>query len=217
LLKKIFILIIFQFRLLSAQDFDPTNPDYNLLKQLVIEKINQKRVRKTQNTLIINEALQITADNYVQKLKARRFEKNSENRIWINKRIKKNCKTNGYKNAYLNFHITSISCVKNVSKKFYYDKEDSETTTHLFIGKKPTRKEKKDENFKSIPVKLYTYSEIADVIAKQFINDEGTFKILNNGYDKYGFSMSVEYKTLYRNKLPKLKMIIIMGGNRITW
>ncbi|MBA2613819.1 MAG: hypothetical protein H0U95_17790 [Bacteroidetes bacterium] len=101
--------------------------------------------------------------------------------------------------------------------KFYYDKEDTETTTHLFLGEKPSKKEKAEDNFKAYPVKLYSYQELAEAIARQFISDEGTFKILNNGFDKFGFSLAVENRTLFKNRLPKIKAIIIVGGNRITW
>ncbi|MBL7937272.1 MAG: hypothetical protein JNM51_15795 [Bacteroidia bacterium] len=201
----------------SAQDFDPVHPDYNLLKQLVLEKINNKRARKVKSVLKNNEALQLTSDNYTQTLRATKFESNTNNKIRINKKIKKACKYNGYRNAYVDYHITSINCVNFKGNKFYLDKQDTETNTHLFIGNRPTKKEKADEKFKANPVKLYTYQELADLIAKEFISDEGTFKILNNGFDKFGFSLAVEQRTLFRSKIPKIKAIIIVGGNRITW
>ncbi|MES2513565.1 MAG: hypothetical protein V4580_05445 [Bacteroidota bacterium] len=164
-----------------------------------------------------NVPLQLTSDNYTQTLRAAKFESTSENKLRIGKKIKKACKSNGYRNAFIDYHITSVNCVNFKGSKFYYDREDTETQTHLFIGTKPTKKEKADEKFKSIPLKLYTYNELADLIAKQFISDEGSFKILNNGFDKFGFSIAVEQRTLFRHKLPKVKVIVIVGGNRITW
>lgn len=202
---------------LFSQDFDPVHPDYDLLKELVLEKINNKRARKIKTVLKNNASLQLTSDNYTQTLRATKFESNSNNKVRLNKKIKKACKYNGYRNAYVDYHITSINCVNYKGSKFYLDKEDTETSTHLFIGDRPTKKEKADEKFKSNPIKLFTYQELADLIAKQFISDEGTFKILNNGFDKFGFSLAVEQRTLFRNKLPKIKAIIIVGGNRITW
>lgn len=201
----------------EAQDFDPVHPDYALLKQLVLEKIDAKRARKSQKQLINNPALQTTADNYTAFYKASKFERNAENKLRIEKKIKKVCKANGYKNAFINYHITSIPCMNFHGKKFYLDKEDTETSTHLFIGERPTKKEKAKDDFKEKPVKPYTYQELADLIAKEFMNDEGTFKILNNGYDKFGFSIAVEQRTLFRTKIPRIKAIIIVGGNRITW
>ena len=193
------------------------NPDYELLKQLVLEKLNQKRARKSMNQLVNNAPLQTTSDNYPNTLRASRLEKTAENKTRIDKKFKKTCRRNGYKNGFIDYHIASVKCINYRSKKFYLDKEDTETSTHLFVGKKPSKKEKADEKFKAIPVKLYTYQELADILAKQFISDEGTFKILNNGYDKFGFSMAVEKRSLFRHKLPVIKAIIIVGGNRITW
>ena len=201
----------------SAQDFDPTKPDYDLLKQLVIEKLNQKRNRKQKSNLIVNQALQVTSDNYTRKLRASKLEKRTDNEIRISRKLKKNCKLNGYKNAFVDYHITSIPCVNSKGFKFYYDREDTETNTHLYMGSRPSKKEKAEETYKATPMKLYNYQELADLIAKQFTKDDGTFKILNNGFDKFGFSIAVEQSTLYRNRLPKIKIIIILGGNRITW
>lgn len=217
-MKYIFItLICFGIFKAQAQDFDPVHPDYALLKQLVLEKIGSKRARKSQKELINNPALQTTADAYTASYKANKFERTTENKLRIGKKIKKLCKANGYKNAFINYHITSIPCMNFRGKKFYLDKEDTETPTHLFVGDRPTKKEKAEADFKAKPVKPYTYQELADLIAKEFMNDEGTFKILNNGYDKFGFSIAVEQRTLFRTKIPRIKAIIIVGGNRITW
>lgn len=197
--------------------FDPTAPDYELLKELVLEKLNQKRTRRAYKILENNNALQITADNYTKVLRARKLEKNSENKTRINKKFKKNCRTNGYTNAFVDYHIASIPCIHLSGTKFYYDKEDTDTPIHLFLGEKPSKKEKSEDNFKAYPVKLYSYQELAEAIVRQFVGDEGTFKILNNGFDKFGFSLAVEQQTLFRNRLPKIKAIIIVGGKRITW
>ncbi|MES2396350.1 MAG: hypothetical protein V4549_10125, partial [Bacteroidota bacterium] len=176
-----------------------------------------KRSRKSMSNLVNNASLQLTSDNYTTVLRANKFEKNAENKTRINKKFRKTCRFNGYKNGFIDYHIASVKCVNYRGSKFYLDKDDTETSTHLFVGKKPSKKEKEEKDFKAIPLKPYSYNELADILAKQFISDEGTFKILNNGYDKFGFSIAVEKRTLFRNKIPVIKAIIIVGGNRITW
>lgn len=167
--------------------------------------------------LVSNSPLQVTADNYTAVLRASKFEKNTENKIRINKKFKKNCKRNGYKNGFIDYHIASVKCMNYRNSEFYFDKDDTETPTHLFVGKKPSKKEREEKDYKATPMKPYTYNELSEVLAKQFISDEASFKILNNGYDKFGFSIAVEKRTLFRNKVPVIKAIIIIGGNRITW
>ena len=213
----IIILICIFSASLSAQDFDPIKPDYDLLKQMIIDKFNQKRERKSHKQLKNNEALQLTADNYVKIFSENRLQKNTKNKLRISKRVKKNCKLNGYKNTFVDYHIASINCMNYAGSNFYFDKEDTETSTHLFIGNKPTKKEKEDAKVTPNQVKTYTYSQLADLIIRQFVTDEGSFKVLNNGFDKYGFSLAVEQRTILRNKIPKIKVIMILGGNRITW
>ena len=75
--------------LISAQDFDPTNPDYELLKNIVIEKINAKRHKKSKVELLSNTSLQLTSDFYIQMLRANKFENSSVNKLRLNKKIKK--------------------------------------------------------------------------------------------------------------------------------
>ena len=214
---SIIILIYIFSSSLSAQDFDPIKPDYDLLKQMIIDKFNQKRERKSHKQLKNNEALQLTADNYVKVFSENRLQKNTKNKLRISKKVKKNCKLNGYKNTFVDYHIAAINCMNFAGSNFYFDKEDTETSTHLFIGNKPTKKEKEDAKFTPNQVKLYTYNQLADLIIRQFVTDEGSFKVLNNGFDKYGFSLAVEQRTIFRNKIPKIKIIMILGGNRITW
>ncbi len=212
------IILIFIFSTsLHAQDFDPIKPDYDLLKQIIVGKFNQKRERKERKQLQNNEALQLTADSYVNVFSENRLEKNTKNKLRIGKKIKKNCKLNGYKNAFIDYHIASINCIDFSGTNFYFDKEDTETSTHLFIGKKPSKKEKEDSKYTPVKIKLYTYNQLADLIIRQFITDEGSFKILNNGFDKFGFSLAVEHHSILKKKMPKIKVIVILGGNRITW
>lgn len=216
-MKLKIILILFICKSINAQNFDPVNPDYDLLKSLVIEKVNKKRVKKNKSVIIINEGLQVTAESYVAMYSSSKLQKSSYNNLRVGKKIKLYCKANGYDNAFMNYDIASVNCMNFGNSKFYYDKEDEDSSTHLFQGNKPTKKERLDPSFKKNEVKLYSYNELAELLVKQFINDEGNFKILNNGYDKYGFALSVERRTLYKNKIPKIKLILIMGGNRITW
>lgn len=217
-MKKV-ILIFFSFLLFAVrgQTFDPTNPDEDLLKKLVLSKINAKRVKRKGKELVLNEALQQTADQYVATFRYQRFENSAENKRRFKKNIRKQARINGYKNAFVDFHIVSQNAMNYYGKQFYYDKDDTETSTHLFMGKKPSKKEKEEPGYKAVPVKTLTYDDLASIIARNFVRDDGYFSSLNNGFDKYGFALAVDGKTIHRNKIPKVKVILIVGGNRINW
>ena len=69
------------------------------------------------------------------------------------------------------------------------------------------KKEKAADKFKGNPLKIYTCRKLADLTANQFISDEETFKILNNGFDKFGFSLAVEKKLCSKISFQKLKLL----------
>lgn len=201
----------------EAQQFDPVSPDEALLKQLVIQKINAKRAKRKMKPITSDLALQQTSEEYIARYRYKKFESSGENEQFIRKKIRKKCVRNGYKSGFLDFQITTQNAMNYYGKRFYYDKNDTESTTHLFLGNRPSKKDKEDLGFKPEYMKVYTYEELANFILRHFIKDDGYFTNLNNGFDKYGFSLTVDKKTVFRNRIPKIKAILILGGNRITW
>lgn len=203
--------------LLRAQDFDPAHPDYELLRSKVLDKLNERRTLRHRQGMSGHAVLQLTADQYTARLRATRLENTSDNRQRVHKKIRKNARLNGYKNAFIDFHIASLTAINYGGSRFYYDRLDEDTQIHLFEGKRPSKKEKEAPSYKAVPLRLYTYDQLAGLIVSRFSTDDGTFKSLNNGYDKIGISMAVEKNTLFRNKKPVLKIIVVLGGSRISW
>lgn len=203
---------------LYAGVFDPLRPDYDQLNKLVIQYLNQKRAQKGKATLVANASLQKAAVSYTDKFVLRKFENSDENRMRISKKVKKACLANGFHSKLIDFSINTASAVNFYGRAYYLDREDSTSDLHLYVGnKKPSRKEKEQDNFKSIPIKQFTYEELAEVIAKKFMHDKGHFKTLNNAYDQIGISCVVEPRSLGGHKLPQIKAIIVVGGKLINW
>lgn len=197
--------------------FDPVNPDEGLLRELIMQKINAKREKRKLKPLTLHNALQQTAEQYIAQFRYTRFENNQENKKRLRKHIKKNCQAAGYKNAYLDFQIRAQHAMNYYGTHYYYDKEDTETSTHLFLVRRPGKTEKSKPGYKPVYMKTYTYDELATLIVRVFVRDDGFFSSLNNGYDKYGFALTVDKRTLYRNRIPQVKVLLILGGNRINW
>lgn len=217
-MKTLFVIFFLVLSSIAeAQQFDPVSADETLLKELIIEKINAKRAKRKMKPITSDLALQQTSEEYIARYRYKKFESNSYNKQFIQKKIRKKCVINGYKNGFLDFQITTQNAMNYYGTSFYYDENDTESTTHLFLGNKPSKSEKEDPGFNPVYMKMYTYDELANFILRHFIKDDGYFTNLNNGYDKYGFSLTVDKKTVFRNRIPKIKAILILGGNRITW
>lgn len=201
-----------------ATEFDPLKPDYTLLNQLILEKINQKRAIKNKPSYILNEHLQKSADFYTQKYVLKKFENTSENKLFINKKVRKICRDNGYNPRLIDFSLNKFRAIKFFGKNYYYDKDDDKSPLHLYLGsEKPTKKEKKKDDFESKPLKLYNYEELAEIVAEKIMHDSGRNKALNGAYNQVGLSCVIEPKSIGRKKLPELKTMMIIGGKIITW
>ena len=123
----------------------------------------------------------------------------------------------GYTNNLLNVVTSVHNAVDYRGGKFYHDKEDNETITHLFYGNKPTKKEIEEKGLKTYPIKDYSYEELAMVLANKFLLDKRAMKCLNSGYDFVGCSCSIEARTVNRKRIPIIKAIFILGGKRINF
>ena len=202
----------------SAQIFDPLQVNCAYLDELVIDALNHKRAKKSKPPLVVNEALQKTANYYTSVYVLRKFENTGENKVRFRKNFKKLCIQNGFRTRLIDFSINSCNAINYFGSEFYVDKEDETSNLHLFYGsKKPSKKEKSDEKFKSVPLKQYTYQQLAEIIANSLMHDEGYFKSLNKAYDQIGLSCVVDPKSLVGKKIPKTKIILIVGGRLINW
>ena len=201
--------------LVHAQDFDPLKPDYNRLNSLVIKLLNEKRAKKGKLPLVVNPSLQKTALYYTNVFVLRKFENNDINKTRFRKNFKKICRANGFYSRLIDFSINKLSALNYYGTNYYFSREDSTSDLHLYYGKTPGRKEKEAENFKPTPLPTYSYEKLAQSIANKFIQDEGSFKSLNNAYDQLGLSCVIEPMSLGGRRLPKIKVILIVGGKLI--
>jgi hypothetical protein len=201
----------------QTQTFDVNQPNYELLNSLIINYINDKRSEKQKQNLQENEALQKTAFYFTHQLRLKRIERMMDERRVLKRKVYLQSWKNGFQSSLVEVSITFNKAVNYEGGSFYFDGKDTETTAHLFYGKRPSKKEKADNDFKLKPIKDYTYSELAELIAENFLRDNRSIKVLNKGYSLIGCSTSLEKNTVNRNRLPLIKAVFILGGKRITW
>ncbi len=197
--------------------FNVFTPDVEQLNALVLQKINEKRLKRNALPLEVSKPLQQTAVYFTHNYKGSNFiSLRSDRKKYLRKADLVSYKY-GYTNTLLNVIISTSNGVDYKGGSFYYDKTDTETNSHLFYGKRPTKKEREAPNFKLYPVADLTYETLADRIADIFLRDRRSLKCLNAGYSLVGCSCKIEEKTLKRNKLPVIKAVFVLGGKRIDF
>ena len=201
----------------GGDGFNVNSPDYDRLNSLVLEKINLKRESKSETPLEFSASLQKTALYFTRDLRLRKFEQLRNERKVLMQKVRLLSWKNGYTNTMLNVVITQQNAVNFGGGKFYHDRDDTETNSRLFYGDAPSKAEKKKPDFTSRPIKDFSYDELAEIIAKQFLLDKRIFKCLNSGYSLVGCSCYLEKKTVNRKRIPILKAIFILGGKRLNF
>jgi hypothetical protein len=93
-------------------------------------------------------------------------------------------------------------------KEFFFDEEDTDTDLHLFYG---PRSKSKRRNADTSPIPYHTYEEFAK---KFFDNMESERKkeLFNKAYKWGAVKLQWNYKSLYKNKIPKIKAVFILSG-----
>ena len=211
------IILSWSFRIEEGDMFNVSQPDYNGLNSRIIEKINERRLKKKESLLELNNSLQLTALYLTRDLRLSKFEKLMDERRILKRKTYVQSWKYGFQNTILDVTITLNKAINFKGGSFYYDKTDTETSNHLFYGEKPTKREKEEEGFKTRPIKDYSIDQLAEIIANSFLLDSRTSKCLNSGYSLLGCSCYMEKNTVHRNKIPMIKAVFVLGGKRITF
>ena len=110
-----------------------------------------------------------------------------------------------------------IKLVNNHGKRFYCDKKVGISELNLYAGKKPTglTKEEREELPDPTPLNYFTEQEIADQLWKQLRRYRIISDLKRGRYACVGLSVEIDERTLYRNKIPTARVIIIFGARRL--
>lgn len=106
-----------------------------------------------------------------------------------------------------------IPLMETPNRGFYFDRHGDEGALNLYQGKRPTSKEDKEKE--KIPVRCYTEKELVDRLLKN-LNRGGFYRGIRNGiYTFVGVSIQIDEKSLYKNKIPTARVVIMFGAKRL--
>jgi len=110
-----------------------------------------------------------------------------------------------------------ISLIDNYGKKFYYDKDGTIVQHNLYSGKKPIKNDDYNDEDYIEPKPLSYFSE--KVLVEKFLKEvkrKGMKLDLKRGlYSFVGLSVVIDENTLYRNRIPTIRIVVIFGARRL--
>ncbi len=189
-----------------SETVDPFNIDEHQLEQAIEYCWNKKRASRNKQELIekekFNEVVQYY-DSLFQK-------KNWSNILYLKTKITKTyfevSHAKDFSAGWLNLSSVVVNAMNYKGDYYFYNKEDQETTHHLFKGRS---KDLKDSTKVLQPVASYTYYTLAKSICRDLIRNSGEGLKAEVKY----FGCRVRALRSNKRKIPKLKVLFFVASD----
>lgn len=183
--------------------------DTALLNDLVMQKINKKRVKKGLSAFVLDEHLSDLCLQYNSEFEGRNYKNTSSIERKIEKTLYTKAKKKGFKGGLILPIVADAHAMDfNDQNDFFSDKLQTTSEFKLFEGKKPA---KSNKNYDYIEIKSLSYSVFADKILNE-LTSENKKQLYSKAFKWAGLHLQWHYKSLFKRKLPRVKMICIVGG-----
>lgn len=109
-----------------------------------------------------------------------------------------------------------IPLVKKTTRDFHYNKKGVEGGFNLYKGKYKPKATKEDPEPTEVPLEAYMYDELLQLIKTQFIRKKVNRYLSEKNIAAFGYYIQLDESTVQKNKIPKLKVLIILGEKRFS-
>lgn len=183
--------------------------DANLLNKTIFHLINEKRSKKGVDTLEYTEALNRVCKNYQEDYEFKNFRNSSSIERKIGRKVHEKTKKMGFEGGLiLPVAAQSEALDYDGKKDFFLDRRNDESEFHLFYGKKPRKSEVDPVR---TPIAAHTYYVFAQQILDE-MDSENRKQLYKKHYKWGGIHTQWYYKSLNKRRMPKIKMIFLLGG-----
>ncbi|MNJ85597.1 hypothetical protein D3C87_30720 [compost metagenome] len=101
--------------------------------------------------------------------------------------------------------------------KFYYNKKGAEGGYNLYDGKNKPKKTKKNPEPEEIALEEYSYEEIQKHISNQLSRKRVYRYFSEKNIAAFGYYIQLDQSTFQKNKVPTLKVLLILGEKRFSY
>ncbi len=195
----------------NGEEINVLQNDFSELEKNVLYAFykNSRKVKISQSQILDQLArlgiLYWNEDKFNERKKKRRLQK------YVNRSLRH--LNTGF--GLIEMYSFSVDLVETKNKRYFYDKRGSAGGLNLYQGSK--KDVKKPEDYDYIPLKEKTY----EAIQKEIENRIRKLKISKNlsagAFSYVGIEIKVDPKTLYKNKIPKARVVVFFGARRLQY
>ncbi|WP_343603789.1 hypothetical protein [Fluviicola sp.] len=100
---------------------------------------------------------------------------------------------------------------------FHYNKNGPEGGFNLYEGKTKPKKTKEDPEPEEVPLDFYTYEQIQQRIHRELSRRKAYRYFNEKQVAAFGYCIQLDKSTLHTSKIPKLKVLLILGEKRFSY
>lgn len=183
--------------------------NHTLLNKTIFFLVNKKRKKKGLEPLKYTSSLNQVAIKYQDDLEFKRFKNVGSVERKISKTVFKRTKKAGFDGGLVVPIVAECEVMDYDGKAdFFVNKNAKDSEFKLFYGKKP---KKTEINPVREAVKPLSYYSLAKKLIKS-LESENKKELYSKAYKWSGLHLQWYYKSLNKRRMPKIKMIILIGG-----
>lgn len=185
---------------------DPTSFNKDFLEKCILEELNSAKNIQLEE----NESLKKLAKDFQLEFESKHFYSAKRYQLRIDKEISlKSSDELNYEGSLVVSAVSSIDIINYEGGDFHYHRADKLSTLHLYYGEREKANQIEE---KLIP--LDSYESLSKKIVQKNLSGDNKKTLKSSAYKDVGLSVSLDYKTLYRSKIPQIKVIMILGGDQ---
>lgn len=211
MILRVLVLLFCTFQVLLGQEdiVDPSSLDQTKLEEEIFKELLKYRQGKGQS-VEMEDDLDKLSNDFQLLFQSRHFYSASKYQARINKEIS-NKVASGLK--YPGTLIESVVCSEDAiaykGGKFHFHRTDNQSTHKLYYGERNTN----NQGYENL-IPFETYNGLAKKVVASLISGPSKKMIKSGAYRDIGISTIIDYKTLHRNRIPQVKIIVILGGDQ---
>lgn len=206
----------FYFDARLQEKFNPLKPDIDLFNAGLFSAIQRERKRKAKDILTFSLQQYTICNRFLEFYLPNKFVNDNDNIEKFSKTTKKALKKIQFPKGISKVITFKIRCLKFKGNNFYYDKKDEDTDLKLFKGAKPTIKDSvKLAKIEKVPLEMFTYKQLIDYFIKNEFKRKYNAVLYGKEFSSLGCHIKVDERTLNKNKIPEIAIILIYGANRL--
>lgn len=183
-----------------------------LMMNELIRKGNKNRVDTLKQSLVLTQLSTLCVKRIHTLMPSKTTRKKS-----LQKRIRRIFFGSNCSFGLIESIAFEIPLVKKTSGNFHYNKTGLDGGFNLYEGKSKPKATKEDPEPKEVPLEAYSYEEIQQLIRTQFTRKKINRYLSEKNITAFGYYIQLDESTVNRSKIPKLKVLVILGEKRFSY